>query len=80
MLNDQYEPGKVPAAPPPERTKWHHDTCLYLGADPDAAYEFLKSLGFELESPTDAPYGMRQLYLLDPDGYNICFQTQMTNE
>ena len=32
MLNDQYEPGHVPAAPPAERTKWHHDTCLYFGS------------------------------------------------
>ena len=74
MLNDQYEPENVPSAPPPERIKWHHDTCLYFGADPDLAFEFLKSNGFQLEPPNDAPYGMRQLYLLDPDGYNICFQ------
>lgn len=74
MLNDQYEPGSEPPAPPPERVKWHHDTCLYFGADPDEAYEMLRSKGFELEPPKDAPYCMRQLYLLDPDGYNICFQ------
>jgi hypothetical protein len=74
MLNDQYEPGTGPEAPPPERQKWHHDTCLYFGADPDAAYEYLRSKGIALEPPKDAPYGMRQLYLNDPDGYNLCFQ------
>ena len=75
MLNDQYEPGHVPDAAPPERQKWHHDTCLYFGADPDAVYEYLNSRGIDLKPPKDAPYGMRQLYLNDPDGYNLCFQS-----
>ncbi|MFL6466922.1 MAG: VOC family protein [Pyrinomonadaceae bacterium] len=74
MLNDQYEPGHVPDAPPPERQNWHHDTCLYFGADPDAVYEYLHSKEIELKPPKNAPYGMRQLYLNDPDGYNLCFQ------
>ena len=74
MLNDQYEPGHVPGGPPPERQKWHHDTCLYFGADPDAVYEYLRSKDIVLDPPKDAPYGMRQLYLNDPDGYNLCFQ------
>ena len=75
MLNDQYEPGSVPDEPPAERVKWHDDTCLYFGSpDPDAAFDFLTSKGLEIEPPKDAPYGMRQLYLKDPDGYNICFQ------
>jgi glyoxylase I family protein len=44
MLNDQYELGHEPSAPPPERTRWHRDTCLYFDCpDPDVAYEFLKS-------------------------------------
>ena len=75
MLNDQYEPGHVPAAPPDERIKWHQDTCLYFGADPDAVYDYLRSKGVELDPPENAPYGMRQLYLKDPDGYNLCFQS-----
>jgi glyoxylase I family protein len=75
MLNDQYEPGHVPDEPPHERTMWHEDICLYFSADPDAAYEYLKSKGLQLDPPQDAPYGMRQLYLKDPDGYNICFQS-----
>jgi glyoxylase I family protein len=37
MLNDQYEPGHEPSAPPTERTRWHKDTCLYFDCpDPDA--------------------------------------------
>jgi glyoxylase I family protein len=75
MLNDQYEPGHEPPAPPPERSKWHHDTCLYFGCpNPDAAYEYLRSKGVDADPPKTAPYGMRQLYFHDPDGYNICFQ------
>ena len=74
MLNDQYEPGHEPPDPPAERQKWHHDTCLYFGADPDAVFEYLRSKSIDLKPPKDAPYGMRQLYLNDPDGYNICFQ------
>jgi hypothetical protein len=27
-----------------------------------------------IEKPKIAPYGMKQMYLTDPDGYGICFQ------
>lgn len=75
MLNDQYEPGHEPDAPPPDRVKWHDDTCLYFRCpDPDAAFEYLRSKGIDLEAPSVAPYGMKQLYFPDPDGYNLCFQ------
>lgn len=77
MLNDQYEPGNVPDAPPPDRVKWHHDTALFFGADPDAAYEYLTSKGLSPEPPHNTSYGMRQLYLTDPDGYNLCFQKEV---
>jgi glyoxylase I family protein len=78
MLNDQYEPDHVPPEPPPERTKWHNDTCLYFGCpDPDAAYDYLKSKGVELDPPKIAPYGMKHLYVHDPDGYNLCFQCEV---
>jgi catechol 2,3-dioxygenase-like lactoylglutathione lyase family enzyme len=75
MLNDQYEPGSVPESAPADRTKWHHDTCLYFRCpDPDAAYEYLRSKEIACEKPKNAPYGMKQLYVHDPDGYNLCFQ------
>ena len=75
MLNDQYEPGSVPATPPAERTRWHDDTCLYFGCDdPDAAYRYLISKGVDCSPPKVAPYGMKQLYVSDPDNYNLCFQ------
>jgi len=75
MLNDQYEPGNVPDAPPAERVEWHSDTCLYFGcADVDAAYDHLRSKGLEPDPPKVAPYGLKQLYVRDPDNYNICIQ------
>ncbi|HMQ03605.1 MAG TPA: VOC family protein [Pyrinomonadaceae bacterium] len=81
MLNDQYEPGQVPPECPPDRVKWHKDTCLYFECpDPDAAFEFLRSKNVVVDPPNNAPYGMRQLYLEDPDGYNLCFQRSVDDE
>lgn len=78
MLNDQYEPGSAPDSPPAERVEWHSDTCFYFGCpDVDAAYEYLRSKGIELDRPKMAPYGMKQLYVRDPDNYNICFQSSV---
>ncbi len=75
MLNTAYDDGERPDAPDPARVAAHRDTCIYFGCpDPDAAYEYLKGRGVILDSPANAPYGMRQLYLRDPDGYNLCFQ------
>jgi hypothetical protein len=72
MIN---EPGSVPDAASRERTEWHGDTCLYFGCtDPDAAYEVLKGRNINLEPPIVTSYGMRQLYVSDPDGYSLCFQ------
>lgn len=77
MLNDQYEPGHVPMTCPPERVRWHKDTCLFFGCpDTDAAYEYLRSKGVICDPPKIVPYGMKQLYLKDPDGYGLCFQWQ----
>jgi len=81
MLNDQYEPGHVPLAAPAERIRWHDDTCLYFGcADPDRAFEYLRSQNVDCKPPKVAPYGMKQLNLRDPDGYAICFQRPASEE
>jgi uncharacterized glyoxalase superfamily protein PhnB len=75
MLNGAYEAEYRPAAPNPEHFKVHRDTCLYFGCpDVDGAYQYLCSKGLVLKEPKIAHYGMKQLYLTDPDGYNICFQ------
>ncbi|HSI87918.1 MAG TPA: glyoxalase superfamily protein [Pyrinomonadaceae bacterium] len=76
MLNDQYEPGCGPAAPPNERVKWHKDTCLFLGCDDlEGVYKYLKAKGLDLQPPSVTSYGMKQLSLTDPDGYHLCFQS-----
>lgn len=76
MLNTAYEFDEDrPTPPDPNRTRAHDDTALYLGCpDVDSAYHHLKSTLPDLRPPTIAPYGMKQLYLHDPDGYTICFQ------
>ncbi|HEX7286829.1 MAG TPA: VOC family protein [Candidatus Angelobacter sp.] len=75
MLNTAYEADQRPAAPDPARMAGHDDTCIYFGCpDVDGAYTFLCDKGVKLKPPKIAPYGMKQLYLHDPDGYNLCFQ------
>jgi glyoxylase I family protein len=75
MLNTAYEEDARPAAPDAARTAAHDDTCFYFGCpDVDAAYAHLCALGVKAKEPKVAPYGMKQLYLHDPDGYSLCFQ------
>ena len=38
------------------------------------AYQHLVAKGFNIDPPKVAWYGMKQLYLTDPDGYRLCFQ------
>ena len=76
MLNTAYEfDGERPVPPDPARFAAHEDTCIYFGApDVDGVYETLCGKGLKLEPPKVAPYGMKQLYMRDPDGYSLCFQ------
>lgn len=75
MLNTAYEESERPAEPNPSRVTAHRDTALFFGCrDVDAAYTYLRAKGVRVKAPTIAPYGMKQLYLTDPDGYEICLQ------
>jgi catechol 2,3-dioxygenase-like lactoylglutathione lyase family enzyme len=75
MLNTAYERPYRPPAPDPVRIAAHADTALFFGCeDLDSAYTHLRARGVEARAPYVAPYGMRQLWLSDPDGYSICFQ------
>jgi glyoxylase I family protein len=76
MLNTAYDPdAERPPHPDDARIAAHEDTCLYIGCpDVDAAYGELSKLIPSLKPPQIAPYGMKQLYLRDPDGYSLCFQ------
>ena len=75
MLNTAYEYDERPTAPDPRRVDAHDDTCVYFGApDVDAVYHHLLDKGIKVKPPKVAPYGMKQLYLRDPDGFGLCFQ------
>ncbi len=75
MLNTAYERDQRPATPDPARIAAHQDVGIYFGCpDVDAAYERLRDKGINVNQPKVAPYGMKQLYLADPDGYVLCFQ------
>lgn len=81
MLNTAYEPGTRPTTPDPARIASHDDTCLFFGCkDLDAAYRHLRAHGIDLKEPKVAPYGMRQLWFKDPDGYGICLQWPATQK
>jgi catechol 2,3-dioxygenase-like lactoylglutathione lyase family enzyme len=75
MLNTAYDYGERPPAPDRARIAGHGDTCLYIGCpDVDAAYQFLLAKGLKPRPPNVAHYGMKQLYLTDPDDFGLCFQ------
>lgn len=75
MLNTAYEYDKRPSAADPHRVASHGDTDLFFGApDVDAVYDHLRAKGLSVKPPTTAPYGMKQLFLQDPDGFGLCFQ------
>jgi catechol 2,3-dioxygenase-like lactoylglutathione lyase family enzyme len=75
MLNTCYENDERPPAPDPARVSSHADTGLYFGCpDVDEAYRCLRAKGLEMPEPVTRDYGMRQLYVPDPDGYYLCFQ------
>jgi catechol 2,3-dioxygenase-like lactoylglutathione lyase family enzyme len=79
MLNGMYESHERPPTPDNVRNAAHSDVCLYFACpDVERAYRHLRSKGIDAAEPTLAPYGMKQLYVLDPDGYNLCFQWEAT--
>jgi catechol 2,3-dioxygenase-like lactoylglutathione lyase family enzyme len=75
MLNTAYEYDQRPAAANARRVAAHDDVTLYFAApDVDAVYAHLRANGIDVKEPTLAPYGMKQLYFHDPDGFSLCFQ------
>jgi glyoxylase I family protein len=76
MLNTVYEfDDERPTREEHLRQRGHWDTCLYFGCpDVDGAYAELRAKGVEARAPKVAPYGMKQMYLKDPDGFGLCFQ------
>ncbi|MCA9023125.1 MAG: VOC family protein [Planctomycetaceae bacterium] len=50
---------------------------FFLCHDAQGMYEEFTTKGLNLEPPRVAFYGMNQLFLKDPDGYELCFQNQV---
>ena len=47
----------------------------YLGCpDVNAAYEELVAKGIEVQKSKVVLYGIKQMYLKDPERYGVCFQ------
>jgi glyoxylase I family protein len=75
MLNTAYEYDQRPPAAESGRVAAHDDVTLYFGApDVDGVYAHLLGKGIDVKEPTIASYGMKQLYVHDPDGFSLCFQ------
>lgn len=75
MLNTAYEYDRRPPSPDQARQASHRDAALFFGVrDVDAVYAHLRGKGIDAMAPKIAPYGMKQLYLTDPDGFVLCFQ------
>lgn len=75
MLNTMFEREQRPHRADPSRMEAHHDMCFYIGCkDLEGACAFLREQGVELKGPTVTHYGAKQIYLKDPDGYNVCLQ------
>lgn len=75
MVNNAYENNVRPTVPDAARVAAHADTVLYMDCrDVDAVYAFLRARAVGVEEPKVAYYGMRQMYVVDPDGYRLCFQ------
>jgi glyoxylase I family protein len=76
MLNTAYDAGERSEVRDAARWGGHADIILFIGCDDlEEAYAYLTSKGLEVALPAVAPYGMKQLHIRDPDGYELCFQT-----
>ena len=60
--------------PPP--AAWGKGMTLYFLCDAvDAFHRELTERNVTASTPEDAFYGMRQMFVTDPDGYALCFET-----
>jgi catechol 2,3-dioxygenase-like lactoylglutathione lyase family enzyme len=75
MLNTAYDRGEGP--PERDEARWagHGHTVLFINCpELDELSAELRAKGLEVTGPHTADYGMRQVEVTDPDGYEICFQ------
>jgi|SRR6187200_1776495 len=75
MLNTAYEADDRPETLGDDRRGAHRDTALFFACpNVDEAYAELIARGLRVTPPAVQAYGMKQIYLEDPDGYEICLQ------
>jgi catechol 2,3-dioxygenase-like lactoylglutathione lyase family enzyme len=48
---------------------------FFVCDDADAVHSEFRSRGLQLNAPEVAFYGMKQVFVKDPDGYELCFQS-----
>jgi uncharacterized glyoxalase superfamily protein PhnB len=59
----------------PAKARGRGVTLYFVCDDVDAFFEEVSSRGLKVDPPTVAYYGMRQLYVPEPNGYFICFES-----
>ncbi len=75
MLNTAYEDTTRPSSPDSARVAAHADTILYFACKSvDKVYAHLCAKGWETQAPMTTHYRMKQVYIKDPDGFELCFQ------
>lgn len=80
MLNTAYEDGERPLSPDPARVHGHTDVSLYFEyLELDALYSHLRTHGCQVTPPGVTSYGLRQMNVRDPDGYEICFTAPLAS-
>lgn len=50
-------------------------SIYFICDDAEELYREFTTYGLELAAPTIAYYGMKQLFVPEPDGYSICFES-----
>jgi len=74
MLNTAYEDGERPASADPNRVRGHNDVSLYFEfQDLGRLHAHLRSKGCVATPPAKTSYGLMQMSVKDPDGYELCF-------
>ncbi|MCY3884010.1 MAG: VOC family protein [Gammaproteobacteria bacterium] len=59
-----------------DQVRSHDEVELYFVCnDVDSLYRFFSTQGLQASTPKQAFYPMKQVFLRDPDGRTICFET-----
>jgi uncharacterized glyoxalase superfamily protein PhnB len=59
----------------PAKERGRGVTLYFVCDDVDVLFEEVSSRGLGVNPPTLAYYGMRQLFVTEPNGYLVCFES-----